>query len=213
MCLVGALFVGAVAGPAAGKESGATKWAEVGGWHIGVDHTLADSCFATQSYQDGTALRIGFDMRSRTLYFAITNPGWRSIEAGKSYPLMLVLDNQTKYESEFFGLPWGDRIVLIAGDVAPDFVIDLGEAKDLRAYYQGSSVMHLSLRNAEAAMAELAGCQKEMLAKAAAATPSLAPAVPSRDSEVQRPITEVQFRQFMKPRMPRSVPRCGFGQC
>src|SRR5215813_7264984 len=109
MCLASALVVGSMAGPAAGKESGATKWAEVGGWHIGVDHTLADSCFAAQSYQDGMALRIGFDVRSRTLYLAITNPTWRSIEADKAYPLLFVFDNQSKYESEFVGLPWGDR--------------------------------------------------------------------------------------------------------
>jgi hypothetical protein len=156
-----------MAGPAAGKESGATKWAEVGGWHIGVDHTLADSCFATQSYQDGTALRIGFDVRSRTLYLAIANPTWRSIEADKAYRLLFMFDNRSKYESEFVGLPWGDRIVLIAGDVSPEFLVDLGEAKSLRAYYQGSPILNLALSNAEAALVQLAGCQKEMLGEAA----------------------------------------------
>ena len=178
MCLASALVVGAMVEPATGKEGGATRWAEVGGWHIGVDHTLADSCFATQIYQDGTALRIGFDLQSRTLYLAIINPNWRAIESDKAYPLLFVFDNQSKYGSEFVGLPWGDRIVLIAADVSPDFIVDLGEARGLRAYYQGSPIMHLAPRNAEAAMVHLASCQKEMLGEAGPSNAALQPSDP-----------------------------------
>lgn len=164
MCLLGVLLTGALAGAAAAEDGGTAKWGQVGGWQIRVDRAMGDSCFALQGYEDGTWLRIGFDMKNRAVYFVLGNEAWRSLEAGKIYPVQFVFDDQKKYDGELTAFAWDDRVVLGHDNVGADFTTDFMERTGLRIYYRGSPIAGLSLRNTYAALGQAVNCQKEMLA-------------------------------------------------
>jgi len=106
ICLLSVLLMGALAAPAASEDRGTTKWSQVGGWHIRVD-LGKDSCYAQQGYEDGTWLRIGFNMKNRAVYFALGNDNWRSLEAGKMYPVKFVFDDQKIYDSQLAAFALG----------------------------------------------------------------------------------------------------------
>jgi len=162
LCLLSILSMGAVVAPAAAKDNAAPAWGQVGGWNIRVDPTFGNGCFATQSYEDGTGIRLGIDANSQSLYIMLANPAWKSLEAGKTYPVRFVFDQASTYDSELAGGPWGDTVVLGRVGLSADFVRDFMERTGLRVYYRGAPIAQLSLRNTYAALAEVAKCQAEM---------------------------------------------------
>ena len=162
LCLLSILSMGAFVAPAASKDNTAPAWAQVGGWQIRVDPTFGNGCFATQYYEDGTGIRLGIDAHSQSLYIMLANPSWKSLEAGKIYPVRFVFDQARTYDSDLEAGPWGDTVVLGRAGLSGDFVADFMERTGLRVYYRGAPIAHLSLRNTYAAVAEVAKCQAEM---------------------------------------------------
>lgn len=162
--LLSVLLAGAFAGSAASQDNGTAKWGQVGGWQIRVDRTIGNGCFAVQGYEDGTWLRIGIDAKNRGIYFVLGNEAWRSLEAGKVYPVQFVFDDRKKYDGQLTAVAWADRIMLGHNDVGVDFAADFMERSSLRIHYRGSQIAGLSLRNTHAALGQVVNCQKEMSA-------------------------------------------------
>ncbi len=175
ICLLSVLLMGALAAPAASEDRETTKWSQVGGWHIRVD-LAKDSCYAQQGYEDGTWLRIGFNMKNRAVYFALGNDNWRSLEAGKVYPAKFVFDDQKIYDSQLAAFAWGDRVVLGHTNVGAEFVGDFMEKAGLRIYYRGPQMVHLSLRDSHDALHQLIDCQKAMMEAGGSSKPGVRPA-------------------------------------
>jgi hypothetical protein len=164
ICLLSALLTATLAGPAASEGTETVKWGEAGGWHIRVDRTLDDGCFAQQSYQDGTSLLIGLDVKNQAIYLVIGNDAWRSLEAGKAYPVQFVFDGHKKLDGQLAAFSWGDRVVLGHSNVGADFTTDFMESTDLRLYYRGLLKVHLSLRDSQTALKQVVDCQAQTLA-------------------------------------------------
>ena len=140
----------------------AIKWGAVGGWDIRVDRSVGDGCFAHQAYDDGSHVRVGFDMKKNSIYFMITNLSWKSLEAGKLYSMQFVFDGQHKYNGELRGLKMGDYVWLDHSDISSDFTKDFMQRSNLRVFYRESRVASLSLANTYAAVAEVTNCQREI---------------------------------------------------
>lgn len=139
------------------------KWGEVGGWQIRVDRSVGDGCYAHQTYEDGTALRLGFDMKKGSIYFMLSNKAWQSLEAGKLYQMRFVFDEQQAYNGDLRGLKVGERVWLDHSDVSSDFTKDFMQRNSLRIFYRGNRITGLSLRNTYAAVTEVMNCQREMV--------------------------------------------------
>lgn len=154
--------LGALAASVSHAQGTAARWGEVGGWSIRVDRSVGDGCYAHQQYTDDSHLRIGFDMKKKTIYFMITNPAWRSIEVGKIYSMQLIFDGQYKYNGEFVGIKMGDYVWLDHSDVSGEFAKDFMQRSNLRVFYQGARIASLSLANTYAAVAEVMNCQREV---------------------------------------------------
>jgi hypothetical protein len=161
ICLLGALLMGVLSGPAASQDSPTVKWGEVGVWQIYVDRTV-NGCFTGRYFLDGTALRLGIDPRSNTVYLMLGNKAWQSIEAGKTYLTQFIFDDANKYDRELLAVPLGPFVVLEHSNVGADFMKDFVERTSLRVDYRGSPITHLSLHNANAALSEVAKCQSEV---------------------------------------------------
>lgn len=146
---------------AAGAQETA-QWSKVGGWSIRIDRTIGNGCYAYQTYEEGTSIRVGFDLSKQSIYMILGNPVWRSLEVGKVYTMQFVFDDQKKYSGELTGIELADRIFLNHSDVSLDFTKDFMQRNTLRITFRGSQIAHLSLRNTYAAMAEVVTCQEEM---------------------------------------------------
>lgn len=170
-----AVAVGILAASAAQGQGTAARWGEVGGWAIRVDRSVGDGCYAHQTYTDDTSLRIGFDMKKKTIYFMIVNPAWRSVEVGKIYSMQLVFDGQHKYNGEFRGIKMGDYVWLDHSDVSANFAADFMQRSSLHVFYQGTRVARLSLANTFAAVTEVINCQREIGGSSGGAPPSADP--------------------------------------
>lgn len=156
------VILAAAASPASAQKETAPRWGEVGGWAIRVDRSIGDGCYAHQHYEDETFVRIGFDVKKGTIFFMIGNPGWRSLEAGKIYPMQLIFDGQQRYNGEFQGIKINDLVWLDHSNVSSDFAKDFMQRSSLRVFYQGNRIAALSLKNTYAAVVEVMNCQREL---------------------------------------------------
>lgn len=170
-----------LAAPAHSQDS--AKWAEVGGWSIRVDRSIGDGCYAHQSYQDGTEIRVGFDMKKKSIFFMIANPAWRSLEVDRLYRMRLTFDDQQSYNGEFRGLRMGDLVWLDHSNVSAAFAGDFMQRNGLRVYYNGARIAGLSLRNTYLAVTEVMNCQREMAGAGRSGTGSQ----PATDPFTRRP--------------------------
>ena len=170
-----------LAAPAHAQNS--AKWGEVGGWSIRVDRTIGDGCYAHQSYEDGTDVRVGFDMKKKSIFFMIANPAWRSLEVDRLYRMRLTFDDQQSYNGEFRGLRMGDLVWLDHSNVSAAFAGDFMQRNGLRVYYNGARIAGLSLRNTYLAVTEVMNCQREMAGAGRSGTGSQ----PATDPFTRRP--------------------------
>lgn len=121
----------------------------------------ANGCFAHQTYEDGTAVRLGFDPRNSNIYFMFGNKAWKSLEAGKVYQMRFVFDDVKSYDGEMTGHRLGEGIYLDHSAVSATFTKDFMARGGVRIYYRGAQITHLSLRNTYAAVGEVVNCQRE----------------------------------------------------
>ena len=138
-------------------------WGQVGGWKIRVDRTLGDGCFAFQSYEDGSVIRLGFNPERKTIYFVLGNPSWKSLEVGKRYLIVFEFDGFDRYDGELTGITIGDSrsVVLDHNNVSVKFTEAFMQRNVMRVYYQGNRIASLSLANTYAAIAEVLNCQSQ----------------------------------------------------
>ena len=139
------------------------EWGQVGGWKIRVDRTIGNGCFAYQTYQDGSLIRLGFNPESKTIYFLLGNASWQSLEAGKKYQITFEFDSVDRYDGELVGTTVGDNktVFLDHNNVSLQFTEAFMQRNVMRVYYQNSRIASLSLANTYAAVAEVLNCQSQ----------------------------------------------------
>jgi len=139
------------------------EWSQVGGWKIRVDRTIGNGCFAFQTYDDGSVVRIGFNPERKTIYFLLGNDSWQSLEVGKKYQLVFEFDGVDRYDGELLGMKLGDSktVFLDHNNVSVKFTEAFMQRNAVRVYYQGNRIASLSLANTYAAIAEVLNCQSQ----------------------------------------------------
>ena len=138
---------------------------EVRGWNVGVN-TDVGACLATARYQDQTAVWFGF-IEGNKAFFGLSNPNWRSIDAGKQYKLQILAHGGGRWLGDFHGLDLGDEKSLIATHLKVNFMTDLARAGGLEVIFQNKSIARLSLSGSMAALDAVVDCQKELNARLA----------------------------------------------
>lgn len=176
LAFAGAAALPAVASPAPPKLTVDKTFGKVAGWSIGYSESLG-GCLAAASYGDGTTIWFGFNGARGSSYLALTNPKWRSLEAGGQYDLRL-LAGREKWQGTFTGFERGDAKGLYQAGLKERFVADLSNAGSVAVIFQGKQIAVLSLVGSTEAFEAVMGCQKD--ATAAAAKESPGPKVPHK---------------------------------
>ena len=140
------------------------EWSQVGGWKIRVDRTIGNGCFAYQTYDDGSVIRLGFNPETKTIYFVLGNDAWQSLEVGKKYRITFEFDGVDRYDGELMGTTIGDgkTVFLNHNNVSVQFTQAFMQRNAMRVYYRGSRIASLSLANTYAAIGEVLKCQGEV---------------------------------------------------
>ena len=165
-------------------EDKSILWKSVDKWVVGVDPTVGNACFVGVAYEDGGFLRLGYAVSDsiNEVYMGLTNPAWKSLEAGKDYDVQVKFDDEPAWEMtasavEGVTTPW-----LILPAKNDNFLEEFVRKLTLRVMFRGKVIAKLDLRGSGKAVDEMVACQNAMneasASKAPAPTPSPAPKDP-----------------------------------
>jgi hypothetical protein len=136
-------------------------WKTVGAWSVYIDRTVKYQCFIATVYEDYTLFRMGFQdpEASSALYIAIGNADWKSIESGKTYDLVMQIDNEAGWTSPATAITLDTLPTLVVNSNQAEFVAQLMRRHSLRVFFNDRLILNLSLRGSNNALKEMATCQ------------------------------------------------------
>lgn len=135
-------------------------WGEAGGWDVLVDPTLGDGCLIQAAYEDGSLVRIGFDLNEAQGYVTAFNDAWGDIEEGATYDVTFALDGEV-YEGTATGIylegvPGAD----IYFD-SEDFLFDIAARQTMELSNVNGAVMTIDLGGTMVGLEAALECQDE----------------------------------------------------
>lgn len=136
-------------------------WKEISGWSIRMDPSMGNACYVSSVYEDGTVLRLGFNFlnSNRSLYFSLGNAKWKSLEAGKEYPVRIQFDNNTPWDATASGLEIDAVHHLHINTHDANFAEEFSRKLSIRAFYSGRQIVALRLKGSSKAIDEMLKCQ------------------------------------------------------
>ena len=166
-----ALTLAAALMTAPALAQGTRDWGQVGNWYVGVDGSLANSCYALHEYEDGTVLRIGLDMSSTDdrWYIMFGNDRWRSIEEGGEYDVALQFDREPEWTAVATGVnmgPGSNFLYVFGSDL--EFFDEFIFKNTLSLSYAGDIIARLSLSGSARATGAMIECQEAQVSAPAA---------------------------------------------
>ncbi|MBT9245826.1 hypothetical protein KM031_10745 [Gemmobacter fulvus] len=132
----------------------------VEGWEILVDPTVGNGCLINAEFEDGSDVRIGFDMAADSGYVLAANAAWGDIEQGATYPLTFSLDGDV-YEAEGKGLYIDDLPGVDIAFDSMDFLMGLAEKNSMELSTSNGPVMTIDLSGSAAALLRAIECQEQ----------------------------------------------------
>ncbi len=136
-------------------------WKDLPGWSVRMDPSMGNACYVSSVYQDGTVVRLGFNFLNdvRQLYFSLGNAKWKSLEAGKEYPVRIQFDNNTPWDATASAINMNSVNHLHINTKDADFAQEFSKKLGLRAYYAGKQIVALRLKGTSRAIEEMLNCQ------------------------------------------------------
>lgn len=155
-------------------------WKSVAGWDVYLDPSVGNGCYITTSYDGGTFLRLGLDFtaKSPSVYLALSNENWRSLEVGKEYSIEVQFDNNPVWTANAGVMLIGNYKYLTTTSTDTNFIREFSHKLRMSVRFGGHQVAALRLTGSAAATQELLTCQ---LAADARQAPSGKPADPFAD--------------------------------
>jgi hypothetical protein len=146
------------------------EYANVNGWSIRIDTSLANGCFAFLSYEQDSVLRIGIDATDNSAYVIFGNANWESISIGKKYDVEIQFGSEVKWVGTGNGFsfdpPEDQPYLWVEIENNPEstytFISEFMQEKNVQLFYNGQSIENLSLKSSYSAGMKLLECQKEM---------------------------------------------------
>lgn len=161
VCSSLAIFLGPVVASAQPPQSETVLWKELPGWTVRMDPSMGNACYVSSIYEDGTVVRLGFNFLNnvRQLYFSIGNVKWKSLEAGKEYPVKIQFDNNPPWDALASAISMDAVNHLHVNTKDADFAQEFSKKLGLRAYYAGKQIVALRLKGSSKAIDEMLNCQ------------------------------------------------------
>lgn len=130
----------------------------VGVWDILVDPTIGNGCLINAQFEDGSDVRIGFDMEAGNGYLLAMNDAWGDIVADQTYPIKMDVDGSI-YDGEGIGIYIDDMpgVDIVFDNV--DFLMDVAARQTLTLSNDSGPVMSIDLTDTAIALEAAIACQ------------------------------------------------------
>src|SRR6202022_184704 len=138
----------------------------VDAWTVGFSRG-AEGCLASTSYSDQTTAWIGVDGTDDSIYFALTNPNWQSIQEGKEYRVRIASVGGGRWHGDFFGTSRQTEKGIIGSGLKERFVKDLIRSPGIAVYLGSALIAKLNLEGSPAAFSAMLECQAKRVPGAA----------------------------------------------
>lgn len=132
----------------------------VDAWTVGFNRG-AEGCLASTTYSDETTAWIGVDGPDDSIYFALTNPNWQSIQEGKQYQIRIASVGGGRWHGDFFGTSHQSEKGIIATGLKENFVKDLIRSPGIAVYLGSALIAKLNLEGSPAAFSTMLQCQAQ----------------------------------------------------
>ena len=144
---------------AAAAAQDLVPYSEAGGWAVSVDPTLGNGCLMSSEFEDGSAVRIGFDRTAGKGYVTAANEAWGDVVDGTEYPITFFLDEE-KYDGNAKGIHLDDLPGVMVTFDNVDFLTDLAQRNVMLLQSNAEDVMSIDLSGTDAAVVEIIACQE-----------------------------------------------------
>jgi hypothetical protein len=129
------------------------------GWTIRSDLNRGYRCFAEADYDNGSAVRAGFNSEDGSFYLSVADYGWNWIETGTAYTIALAFDDDPSVPLSATG------IMLQTDYVQPGLRLDIpaDTQEQLYAHFMNRAEMHVAHEDHVSLTLGLVGTRRAML--------------------------------------------------
>ncbi len=156
-----ALLIALIGAPLPALAQELEFWGSSDYWDVLVDPSLGYGCLIQSEFDDGSVVRVGFDVNQGNGYVTAFNYDWGDIVEGEWYPVWFALDGQ-EYEAEAVGLYLANVPGVDIPFDNPDFLFDIAKKYTMTLYSQFGEVMAIDLTGSYLALEAAMDCQDEM---------------------------------------------------
>jgi S1-C subfamily serine protease len=135
----------------------------VRGWTIGAN-AIRQGCFASATFQSGTSIELGFDMRKDNAFMVFAHENWDKIRTGADYKLELVFDGRKRWNGNAVGIRIGKLYGLALEGVKSEFVVDFARYQSVQVNYNGKRLDGFNLDGTRAAVQASLSCSQDVQA-------------------------------------------------
>lgn len=157
ICLVAGIAAALLNGVAASAQD-LESYATVGVWEVYVDPTVGNGCLINAEFEDGSDVRIGFDVAANTGYLMAANAAWGDIVVDQDYPVTFDLDG-TPYNGTGKGIVIDDVPGVDIAFDSMDFLKDLAAKQTMTLSSEAGEVMKIDLTDSDTALLKAIECQ------------------------------------------------------
>ncbi|OHV85580.1 hypothetical protein [Ensifer sp. LCM 4579] len=163
------------ASPANAQDS--VPWSNVDGWSVLIDPSMGNACYVTTVYELGTILRLGFDFsrEPKSIYLALGDNRWKSLEPGKDYPIQIQFDRNPVWDATARAVDFSGTNFLAVSTTDFNFANEFSRKLAMRVTFNGRQVAGLRLKGSARAVAEMLKCQQTVNDTFSAQKPPRAP--------------------------------------
>lgn len=136
-------------------------WGESDYWQVMIDPSLGYGCLIQTAYEDGTFVRIGFDLNEGEGYVAAFNDTWGDIAQDEWYPVLFALD-RNEYDGEARGVWWDGTPGLDIPFDSTDFLFDIAKKYTMSIYNEYGDFVSFDLTGSYRALEAAVECQDEV---------------------------------------------------
>ncbi|MGB8813021.1 MAG: hypothetical protein WCC57_07530 [Paracoccaceae bacterium] len=158
LCLVAGMSAALLTGTSAMAQD-LESYGTVGVWEILIDPTVGNGCLINAAFEDGSDVRIGFDVAANTGYLMAANAAWGDIVVDQEYPVKFDLDG-TPYEGVGKGIVIDDVPGVDISFDSMDFLTDLAAKNTMTLFSADTEVMKIDLADSDGALLKAIECQE-----------------------------------------------------
>lgn len=163
----------------------------VRGWSIAANATRK-GCFFAATFQSGTTIELGFDMRQDNAFMLFANETWDKVQEGTTYKLKLIFDDRKSWNGTAVGVRVGKLYGLALEGIKSEFVVDFARYSTIQVDYNGKRLDGFNLAGTRAAAQAAISCTQDVQAGRIAVssddeeeTPRRPPATPAPREEAK----------------------------